>query len=107
MGGQDNDDGNTIAYGESVWSHGVTTEAFQVSARLVEEGPEETIAVVVVHKKHLIYISIGVFGVIFVVVGLIVVGVTLSSTSSSQPGITPATSPTPAPTTPAQLAMII
>ena len=74
VGGQDNNDGNTITYGEEVSSHGATTDAFQVvSARLVEEDPEETIAVAVVakdergnNKKRLIYLSVGVL-VIFVV----------------------------------------
>ena len=63
-----------MTYGEEVSSHGATTDAFQVvSARLVEEDPEETIAVAVVakdergnNKKRLIYLSVGVL-VIFVV----------------------------------------
>ena len=93
VGGEDDDDGNAVTYGEAVWSHGVTTDAFHVNARLVEEDPEEMIAVAVVPKKRFIYISMGVLGVLFVVV-VIVLAVTLS-TRSPQSGTTP--TPTPAP----------
>ena len=106
VGSQDNDDGNTITHRKDA-----SPDIFKVvSARLVEDDPEETIAVAVVHnkryiyieedpevdivvavltkdergnKKRLIYISIGVL-VISVVVA-IVLGVTLSPRSSPDP----------------------
>ena len=65
MGGQDNDDENTIP-SEEVRSHGVTMDASQVSARLVEEDSEVDTVVAVLAKdkrgikKRLISISIGV-----------------------------------------------
>ena len=102
IGGQDNDDGNTITSEEEARSDGVTSHIiFQVSARLVEDDPEDnrrepipeiSIAVAVAHKKRFMYILMGV-SVISVIVA-IVLGVTLSS-RSSQSGTTPAPALTP------------
>ena len=104
IGGQDDDDGNTITCGEEVRSPGATIDAFRVSARLVEEDPEDyrreptpevEIVVAVVDKKRCIYISI--FGVsVISVILAIVLGVTLSTTSS-QSGATPDLTPVPTP----------
>ena len=103
IGGQDNDDGNTVTYGEEGRSHSTTTDVFQITACLVEEDPEEKIVVAVVaeneggSKKLLIYIVIGIF-VISVIVAT-VLGVTLP-TRSSQSGTPsfPTSIPTSAPT---------
>jgi hypothetical protein len=98
MGGQDDDDGNTITFGEEVRSHGSTTHTFQVSARLVEEDPEDyrrqpvpgvEFAVAAVaegggNNKCRIYILIGAL--------LLITGIILAatlSTGSPQPGTTP------------------
>ena len=91
MGGQDNDDGNTMTSGEEVSSHGATTDT------TVEEDSEVDIVVAVAaedergnnaedergNKKRLIYISIGVL-VISVVVAL-ALGVTLPARPSAAP----------------------
>ena len=85
MGGQNNDDGNTVTFGEAVRSHCTTIDAFRVSARLVEEDLEERIGVAVLakdeggNKKLLMHILIGI-SVIFVIVA-IVLGVTLTTIS--------------------------
>lgn len=101
VGGQGNDDGNTIAPGEEVRGHGLTTDAFQVSARLILEDAEDyrrestteaNIAVAVVveagggNRKRLMYILIGAL-----VNGVVVASVL--ATRSPQPGATVAQAP--------------
>ena len=101
VGDQENDDSNIIASVEEVRDHGLTTDAFQVSARLVLEDAEDyrrestteaNIAVAVVveagggNRKRLMYILIGAL-----VNGVVVASVL--ATRSPQPGATVAQAP--------------
>jgi hypothetical protein len=100
LGGPENDDSNTITYGDEVRSQ-ASTLAYQVSARLVEEDeyhrrdpiPEVEVAVAVAvsgrddvavsRRKRFMYISVAVL--VIVVVVATVVGVSLSNRTPSDP----------------------